>query len=109
MADRPWKRCEREVAARLGGRRVPITGRQRGDVPDIKHEWLSVEVKTRKALPTWLKDAVAQAVAAASPTQLPIVVLHQVGERHSRDLVVLPLSEFEAWFGPTDGQKGEVA
>ena len=37
MADRAWKATERAIAARLGGRRVPITGRQRGDVPDVAH------------------------------------------------------------------------
>jgi hypothetical protein len=38
----------------LGGQRMPVTGRQRGDTLDsIEHEALSIEVKSRKALPAW--------------------------------------------------------
>ncbi|MCL4533913.1 MAG: hypothetical protein M1370_01970 [Bacteroidetes bacterium] len=100
MADKPWKATERAVAARLGGHRVPITGRQRGDVPDVAHEWLSIEAKERKALPAWLKDAVRQAVAASTPAMLPVVVLHELGARHKDDLVLMALDDFECWFGP---------
>ena len=50
-----WKQAERRIAKLLGGRRIPITGRQRGDVPDIEHDALSIEVKSRKALPAWLR------------------------------------------------------
>ena len=99
MSERAWKRCEREVAGILGGCRVPVTGRARGDVPDIRHRWLSVEVKGRRSLPAWLLKAVAQARAAATPHQLPIAVLHQEGARHGSDLVVMRLSDFEDWFG----------
>ena len=38
----------------LGGQRMPVTGRQRGDTLDnIKHEVLSIEVKSRKASQAW--------------------------------------------------------
>jgi hypothetical protein len=38
----------------LGGHRIPVTGRQRGDILDnIKHKALSIEVKLKKALPAW--------------------------------------------------------
>ena len=38
----------------LGGQRMPVTGRQRGDTLDnIEHEALSIEVNSRKALPAW--------------------------------------------------------
>jgi len=62
-------------------------------------DWLAVEVKTRKALPLWLLDAMAQAVQAASEGQLAMAVLHRVGERHDDDLVVMRLADFEDWFG----------
>jgi hypothetical protein len=99
MPDKLWKKTERMIAARLGGRRVPITGRQRGDVPDIAHDVYSIEVKSRKTLPTWLREAVAQAVAAQRGTQLPVAILHQRGTRHDDDLVVLRLADFEGWCG----------
>lgn len=93
-----WKRTEREVARLLGGRRVPITGRARGDAPDVAHPWLSIEVKERSSLPRWLLTALRQARAAARDGQLPVVVLHQTGQRHNDDLVVLRLADFREWF-----------
>lgn len=96
---RGWKATESKIAAALGGRRVPVTGRNRGDAPDIKHDWLCPEVKHRETIPAWLHDAMAQALAAAAPEQLPIVVLHQSGERHQNDYVVIRLADFVDWFG----------
>ena len=51
MTDKSWKATGRAVAARPGGERVPVTGRQRGDVPDVAHGWLSIEVKHRQTPP----------------------------------------------------------
>ncbi len=99
MAEKPWKRTERAVASLLGTRRVPVTGRSRGDVPDVEHRWLSIEVKHRKKLPEWIKDAVRQAEAAADEEQLPVVVLHEERSRHTGDLVVLKMRDFLEWFG----------
>lgn len=101
MRGRPnWKRTERKIATHLGGRRVPVTGRSRGDAPDIAHDWLSVEVKHRATLPGWLHDALRQAVASAqSADKLSVVVLHESGQRHTNDMVVLRLADFVDWFG----------
>jgi len=94
-----WKRTERAIAAYVGGRRNPITGRQRGDVADINHDWLSVEVKHRAKLPAWLHDAMSQAVAAQRDGQLPVVILHEAGTRHDEDIVCVRLKDFREWFG----------
>jgi hypothetical protein len=99
MSERAWKRNERAIAARLGGTRVPVTGRQRGDAPDIAHPVYSVEVKARKSLPTWLHTAMMQAIAAQRGGQMPVVILHQTGTRHAEDLVVVRLGDFENWHG----------
>lgn len=99
MADKNWKRAEREIAKRIGGERVPITGRIRGSAPDIEHEWLSVECKQRRRLPAWIKDAMSQAKASARGHQLPIAVLHESGLPYSRSLVVLELQAFVDHFG----------
>jgi len=96
-----WKNTEREIARLLGGHRVPVTGRQRGDVPDIAHEWLSIEVKHRRIVPAWLLDAMAQAEASKNGQQLPVVILHPHGKRHADNLVIIRLSDFIAWFGET--------
>ena len=101
MPERGWKVTERKVAALLGGRRVPVSGRGRGDTPDVAHPWLSIEVKDRATLPAWLLEALAQAEAAAGSDQLPIAVLHEAGRRHDRALVVLRLADFIEWFGDT--------
>jgi hypothetical protein len=91
--DRAWKRSERRVAAIIGGERVPVSGRQRGDVPDIAHPTLSVEVKHRRAIPAWLLTAMAQASAAARPDQTPVAILHRHGARHRDDLAVMRLAD----------------
>ena len=106
MPERRWKATERAVARLLGGVRVPVSGRGRGDAPDVAHHWLSVEVKDREALPAWLVDALAQAEASAAPLQLPIAVLHAAGQRHDRALVVLRLGAFVEWFTLKEKEDG---
>lgn len=96
MSDTAWKATERAVAARLGGRRVPVSGRGRGDAPDVAHPTYSVEVKHRASLPAWLTEALAQAVAAAAPGQTPLVVLHRAGDRHADALAVVRLADLTA-------------
>jgi len=88
-----WKRTERQVAAMLNGRRVPVTGRTRGDVPDIEHDRFSIEVKERQALPAWLNAAMAQAEAAVIGNRLPLVVLHERGQRYRNCYAVLRLAD----------------
>jgi hypothetical protein len=107
MADKAWKRTERSIAAVIGGQRIPITGRQRGDAPDIEHPWLSVEVKHRQHLPVWILDAMDQAVASARSDQLPVAILHEKGKRHSSDLVMVRLGDWMDWFGK-GGDRGTV-
>jgi hypothetical protein len=94
-----WKNGERKIATLLGGQRVPVSGRARGDAPDVTSPWLSVEVKCRKALPSWLHTAMSQARAAAKPDQLPIVVLHEDGRQYRDAHVVVRLADFVEWFG----------
>ena len=96
MTRATWKRTERAVADRLGGQRVPVSGRARGDAPDIRHPLLSLEVKHRKSLPAWLLNAMQQAVAYADPEQIPVAVLHQHGSRHDTDLCVMTLADLAA-------------
>lgn len=99
-----WKRTERSIAARLYGQRVGNSGR---NTEDVAHAWLSVEVKHRKSLPAWLVDAVAQACRNAEAAKLPIAVLHEHGQRHDNDLVIMRLADFTAWFGDADLENAE--
>ena len=91
---RDWKQAERRIAAILGGRRIPVSGRGRGDNPDIEHPALSVEVKARASFPAWLEDALRQAELSATDGKTPAVVLHQDRRKYPDALVVLRLSEF---------------
>jgi hypothetical protein len=88
-----WKTCERKVAALLGGKRVPVSGRSCGDSPDIQHDLLSIEVKSRRKLPIWIEDAMTQAETCAQGGQLPVVVLHQDNQRYQDALVVMRLKD----------------
>lgn len=65
----------------------------------VVSEWLAIEVKHRKRLPQWLKEAIAQVKAASGLSQLPIVVLHEAGRCHGQALVVMTLGDFVEWFG----------
>lgn len=88
------KSCERRVAELLGGKRVPVSGRARGDCPDVEHPTLSIECKSRKKLPAWIEHAMRQAEASARGGQLPVLVLHQDHTPYAESLVVLRLEDF---------------
>ncbi len=92
-----WKHVERRIAKRLGGRRVPVSGR--AGQPDITHPVFAVEVKHRRRLPQWLTKALLQAEQSATPGQLPLAVVHESGTRYGQSLVLLRLADFEEWFG----------
>ena len=94
-----WKATERAVALRLGGRRVPVTGRARGDAPDVEHPTLSIEVKHRQDVPAWLLAAMAQAVAASRDGRVPVAVVHRHGARHDDALCVLRLADLARLLG----------
>ena len=86
-----WKQTERAIARRLEGQRIGCTGQA---TPDVVTDSLSIEVKHRDQLPQWLMAAMAQAVTNAPAGKLPVLILHQSGQRHGNDLVVLRLADF---------------
>lgn len=98
-----WKRRERQVAAALGGVRVHL-GEHWNEV-DVRHPLLAIEVKSRKVLPKWALDCLAQARAARSAGTKPgVVVMIGGGMRIADGLVVLTVRDFQDLFGPI--QKG---
>jgi hypothetical protein len=99
LASSTWKNTERKIAALVGGRRIPVSGRARGDSADIEHDTLSIEVKHRRHLPNWLLDAIDQAEKSVRGEQLPVAILHQKGQKFEDSLMVLRLADFLAWFG----------
>lgn len=103
MADKRWKRAEREIAALLGGVRLPNNGKGQ---PDVKAGRYAVQVKTTTALPAWLVGAVDQACRDCGPGELPVVVLNQVSQgKQARRLLVLDLAR---WLAPDDAAKGDA-
>lgn len=94
MSDTTWKASERRIARRFGSQRSGPRGQ---GVPDVITGKYSIEVKTRKRLPVWLREALDQATRNAVPDTLPIVILHEVGQRGERDWVVMEMGVFEKW------------
>lgn len=88
---RRGKDTERALAQRLGGKRVGIL---QGE--DIEHPTFSIECKEREKLPVFLTKAYQQAVNNCPEWKIPIVVLHQLSNKHDDDLVIIKLREFEA-------------
>ena len=91
--DKLWKANERAIARMLGGKRVIEKGL---NMEDITHPVFSIEAKSRKFIPKWLLEAMAQSAANAPSGKVPIVVVHQVGEPHVEDLVMIRLGDFAA-------------
>lgn len=88
-----WKAVERRIAEFLGGERVPVTGRQRGNAPDVAHPDFAIEVKHRERMPFWLKDAMDQAVKSRRGDQLPVVILHEKNQRVENCYVMIQLKD----------------
>jgi hypothetical protein len=88
-------RRERQAAALLGSRRV-LRSRYES-APDLEPvrlpcgELLSVEVKTRKALPSLLRKALAQAAGYGPAGAVPCAVVSQTG---GEPIIALPLRAF---------------
>ena len=96
-----WKNWERKVAEWFGGnevnaRRIPVTGRQSGDVPDVETIKFAIEVKAGKVVSSRTLKAVEQAKKAGISTgKIPVVVqVHKVNKNVSVPLVTLDLATF---------------
>jgi hypothetical protein len=97
MPDKSWKATERRVAEILGGERVPVNGRIRGSAPDIAHDSLSLEVKSRKSAPAWLTEAMEQAEASSRDGRFPVSVIHVQGKPYADALCVMRLEDLASY------------
>jgi len=84
-----WKSVERRIARELGGERVGILGRE-----DVRHDRLSVEVKTRRELPRFIVRAYGQAADNARAGKAPVLILKERGKRYADCLCILRLADF---------------
>ncbi len=87
-----WQRHERRIAGKLGTQRAGV-GQPGADV--VTEAW-SIEAKSWATLPARVVDALAQAERSATAAQVAAAVIHQVGARHEKDLVVMRWADFEA-------------
>jgi Holliday junction resolvase len=102
-----WKQIERSIAERLGGERVPVSGRTRGWAPDVQHDWLAIEVKSRATQFVLIQDMMDQARKAAEwakkrgeGDKLPVGIYHVTGHHLDTSIIFMRLDDFEEWFGP---------
>lgn len=81
-------------------RRVPVTGRTRGDAPDVDDPVFAIEAKHGRQIPKLLLTAMAQADAAAAfylkrdeGERIPMVVMHPHGGRNEESLVIFRIKD----------------
>ena len=82
--DKNWKRFERRVAHRAGGRRISVADRET-DL-DVEHPYLGIECKYREKLSQYLKDWYKQAEDGSKDAQVPVVA---IGEKNSSRIYAL--------------------
>jgi len=82
---------------------VPVTGRQRGDAPDVEHPRYAIEVKAGKVLSPRLGLGIRQAVAASIGTgKTPLLcITHTDGTRGvpNEHFVMLRLCDWQSLMG----------
>ena len=101
MPEKSWKRFERIVAEKVGGRRIPVTGLDR-DGADVIAAPFHYQCKLRKNLPDYLKKWLAGITATAAQSgSTGIVVWRAPGTLNDDALVILRLADWVDWHGAT--------
>lgn len=95
MADKPWKRIEREKCRELGGDRAGPTGR---DTPDCVGLRVGLEIKYVKKF-TFLTTYWEQAVDNAAKLGIPPVLAIKEAKRGGRDGVQMRVSDMSSLAG----------
>jgi hypothetical protein len=106
-----WKAFERRCAVRLGGRRRPVTGLDRGD-GDVFTPMFEVQCKLRAGHPAYLVRWLAEVCrTAAARDRIGVVVWKEPGK--GRDdgeaLVVMRFRDFVDLHGPLADRADERA
>ena len=91
--NRRWKRQEQAIAEALGTSPIPSEGARRSDIEAGQY---GVEVKTIKAIPARVREALEQSIEASGKTgRVPVVVLSQ--PRPGRKPLRVVVMRFEDW------------
>ena len=96
--DKSWKAFERRIAARLGGKRIPVTGERDGS--DVDAGPFQYQCKLRRGVPSYLRDWLRGIVSAGERVNAVGVVIWKAP--HGRDddaVVVLRLKDWQALHG----------
>lgn len=93
MADKTWKRIEREKCRELGGERSGPTGRDTPDCDDRVH--VALEVKSYKTFTFLTKDWEQAVNNAAKVGKPPVLAVKERGQ-NGRDKVQMRLSDYNA-------------
>lgn len=117
-----WKRFETRVAKYLGGERIPVTGKGRGD-RDVETPLLCIQTKYRNAIwATLLRWMDEICLTSLTHRKTGVLVLAKPGMDTGDALVVMRLRDFQDFHGsaprpdglldsgegPRDGLRGEA-
>ena len=94
MTDRPWKRFERAIAARVGGRRLPCDGSKDG--VDVDAGLFKYQCKLGRRFPAYLRtwlDGITE--AGERKGAVGCVVWKEPGARIDDAVVVLRLGDWQ--------------
>ena len=106
--DKAWKRFERAVAKRTGGKRIPVTGEKDGI--DVDAGPFVYQAKLRTRLPSYLRDWLRGITEAGERTGATgVVIWKEPGARVDDSVVVLRLRDWEDLHGPPDKEKPTLA
>ena len=106
MPDKSWKAFERRLAARVGGRRIPVTGERDG--ADVIAPLFCYQAKLRKGVPGYLRDWLAGIVAAGQRAgSIGVVVWKAPRARDDDAVVILRLKDWQDLHGAS-GVSGAI-
>ena len=98
MPDKGWKKFERTVAQRVGGKRLPCDGSKDGI--DVDAWPFAYQVKLRKGMPAYLQRWLRGIVSAGRRTGATgIVVWRQPGGFVDDSVVILRLRDWQDLHG----------
>lgn len=101
MPTKTWKNAELVIARWLKGKRrgADYRGENAGKSDIIKPGW-SIEVKhlTRPTFGAIVAALLQSGRNKPEPNDIPIAVIHKVGDDYSKSLVVMFLDEFAKYF-----------
>jgi hypothetical protein len=104
MSNPAWKGFERRCASRLGGKRRPVTGMDRGD-GDAFTEMFEYQCKLRQGQPSYLREWLSGIVGTATArNRIGVVIWKEPGAGRPDDdaLVVLRLKDWTDLHGKAE-------